>query len=111
MEPKWALRNSATVRLTLLVPTHAQVIEHVPDPCKLLEDFHRVLRPGGYVMTEFPNQRHHPLQKLVRGQFHTTFFDAASFDRMMTRAGFTRVALESNWPPGLSSRQLHRLGT
>lgn len=86
----------------------SHVVEHISDPCPWLADVHRILRSGGFVMTEVPDQYQQALadQKRIRGQFHATYFNARSFDHMMTNAGFVLAFNEScSWS---SLRFMHR---
>ena len=90
----------------------SHVVEHIPDPCPWLSGVHRLLRPGGHVMTEIPDQHQFALvdqKKLIVGQFHATYFDAGSFDRMMTRMGFETLFNSTFYhSPGWAARFMHK---
>lgn len=58
------------------------VIEHVVDPRRLLQEIHRVLRPGGYLILTTPNLRYvHFLSRLLfKGRFPRTSNDPEGYD-------------------------------
>ena len=86
----------------------SHVLEHVTDPCTYVQTLRKVLRPGGYVFTEVPLQSTDHLKHLVRGLFHATFWTNASYNAMMERSGFSRVA-EQFAQASQVTRQLHRM--
>lgn len=86
----------------------SHVLEHMTDPCTYVQKLRKVLRPGGYVFTEVPLQPTDHLQRMVRGLFHATFWTNASYNAMMERSGFSRVA-EQFSQNSQATRQLHRM--
>lgn len=85
IESSTALSN--TDRFDLIMSSH--VIEHVPDPCGLFKQLHKMLKPGGYMFHEIPcetvfNQK---------GQLHMTFWTANSIRSMVEQAGFNVVGM------------------
>lgn len=54
--------------------TSFETVEHVPDDTALIEEFHRVLRPGGFLIISTPNQW--PLQG---APFHVREYDREAF--------------------------------
>ena len=79
----------------------ADVLEHVRDPQRLLEQCRGVLQPHGTVITSIPNIGHwYPRARIAVGRFdydrrgildvgHVRFFTRKSFERVARRAGFT----------------------
>jgi 2-polyprenyl-3-methyl-5-hydroxy-6-metoxy-1,4-benzoquinol methylase len=73
--------------------TSSHVIEHLADPCTFLNGLHTVMKPGGIIFTEVPDQHMDPVQGRTRGQFHLLYFAKDSFVNMMTAAGFEQLEL------------------
>ncbi|GEM_PF-5465029 len=66
---------------------HSHSLEHVSDPKGVLEEFRRVLRPGGWVFIEVPNESLDKVrtQKVIP---HLYFFTPETLDRLASAAGF-----------------------
>jgi len=79
------------------VVTLMDVIEHLPDPCSLMRDVYRVLRPGGVTFLVTPNFG--SLFVWLYGQKaygigpeeHVTYFQPATMARMLRTCGFHRI--------------------
>ncbi|CAE8717070.1 unnamed protein product, partial [Polarella glacialis] len=74
----------------------SHVIEHMPDPCWFLDGLKRVLKPGGLVFTEVPDQD--PLgDRTFRraGEIHLVFFNQKTFRNMMVTSGFQLLHIGS----------------
>ena len=84
------------------VVTMMDLIEHVPDPARLLAMAHRALRPGGSLVVYTPNHRaavvllarllhrvgvRYPVAEIF-ARNHVCFFDDRTLPRMLERAGF-----------------------
>jgi|MDTA01.1.fsa_nt_gb 2-polyprenyl-3-methyl-5-hydroxy-6-metoxy-1,4-benzoquinol methylase len=95
-----------TASVDLFVSSH--VVEHLADPCAWISALQRILKPGGLVFTELPNQRN----TLAGGQFHHLYMNASSFSRMMERGGFKLVSKSPNRDehmPARTIRAVHAL--
>jgi SAM-dependent methyltransferase len=79
----------------------SEVLEHVPNPLEFLEDVGKVIKSGGYLCIVVPND-YNPIQKVftsVTGQgkywlappFHLNYFDKASLEGLIRKAGFEVV--------------------
>lgn len=84
------------------------VMEHVTEPLRFLADVHTVLRPGGIVCIEVPNDFNR-LQRAIRTQLgkppwwvvypvHINYFTFDSLERLLQRAGFEPVRREATYP-------------
>jgi SAM-dependent methyltransferase len=76
------------------------LVEHVDDPRSLLQDIHRLLRPGGRLLVSTPNRRDWLLEVLPDdyAQFfyrlvHTWYFDADALAALLRLAGFTEISV------------------
>lgn len=69
---------------------HSHALEHVPDPRGVLEEFFRVLKPGGWVFIEVPNESWDKVatQKLIP---HLYFFTPDTLSKLSQKAGFEVV--------------------
>ena len=88
--------------------TMNHVIEHVPDPMKLLKQIGKCLKPGGRLINITPNWL--SLPGILTGpewfndQEHVTYFSVEDLIRMTEEAGFeviawkTRIGIESETP-------------
>ncbi|MEI8241509.1 MAG: methyltransferase domain-containing protein, partial [Actinomycetota bacterium] len=85
----------------------ADVIEHLPDPGRLLSDFEHVVRPGGSVIASVPNVGHwYPRSRIILGRFdydQRGILDASHL-RFFTRRSFLRLAKGAGLDP---LRNLH----
>lgn len=66
---------------------HSHALEHVPDPRGNFEEFHRILKPGGWAFIEVPNESYEKVsvQKTVP---HLYFFTPETLSEMARNAGF-----------------------
>lgn len=66
-----------------------QVLEHLPDPGRVIQEFHRVLKPGGALYLTAPQGWHEHQQPY-------DFFRFTSFAlrMMMEEAGFEKISIE-----------------
>merc|ERR1719424_2813962 len=89
--------------------TSSQTLEHFADPCPWLAEMYRVVKPGGLIFTEVPEQDKDPAAGLTRGQFHLIYFKEATFNKMMSNPGFERMkSVTETTPPGLAVRAVYR---
>lgn len=72
---------------TIDVLTCFETIEHVPDDLALLNEFHRVLRPGGLLIISTPNQ-----WPLSVSPYHVREYDRTSLEDVLDR-GFACMEL------------------
>ena len=79
--------------IDLFLSSH--VVEHIPDPCSLLKDIFYVLKSGGYMFHEIPQQNRHQILRRQGGTFHTTFWTPESVRSIFSDAGFEHVAIET----------------
>jgi len=79
------------------VVTMNHVIEHVPDPLALLQESHRLLKPGGKLIAVTPNVNslgHHRFGRCWRGlepPRHLHLFSPTTLDHLGVQAGFHSV--------------------
>jgi SAM-dependent methyltransferase len=94
--------------------TMTDVLEHIPEPLRILEKLHTLLVPGGWIAVKVPHGRAQWVkERLVRRLIHrrgTDFggiadnlvhvnqFGAKSLRLALTRAGFTEIAIEVGAP-------------
>jgi 2-polyprenyl-3-methyl-5-hydroxy-6-metoxy-1,4-benzoquinol methylase len=81
------------------------VLEHLPDPLRVLRACRGALKPGGFVVLSLPNIAHADVKlQLLRGRFayqdtglldrtHLHFFTLHSIEEMIRDAGFVMVDL------------------
>ena len=97
------------------------VLEHFEDPLSQLREVNRLLKPGGVMLVDTPNQgslirsvAHFlyrisgglvdlPVRKLYH-QFHLYYFDTATLGRLLEEAGFQLVHLEGRPIPDEKGR-------
>jgi SAM-dependent methyltransferase len=84
------------------------VLEHVHEPAEFLAAVRAVLRPGGVVCVEVPND-FTPLQAAARAALdkppwwvvwpvHMNYFGGASLERLLGRTGFTPLRRTATYP-------------
>jgi SAM-dependent methyltransferase len=78
--------EDASVDAVLLL----QVLEHVPEPARVLEELHRVLRPGGRLVLTAPLAWE--LHELPHDYFRYT---GPGLEHLLARAGFADVVVEA----------------
>jgi SAM-dependent methyltransferase len=86
----------------------AFVMEHVRDPQQFLSKVHRVLKPGGVLCIEVPND-FNPLQSIVRSVLgkdpywicapdHINYFSFDSLETLLKNAGFGMLCRAGTFP-------------
>lgn len=76
------------------VVTLMDIIEHVPDPCALLREVFRVLRPGGTIFLVTPNfgsffvWLYRESAYGIGPEEHVTYFNSRSMETALANAGF-----------------------
>lgn len=86
------------------------VFEHFVDPLAAARECHRVLKSGGFLLIEVPNQldnimfvrdrlfRRVPVrQRSIRSIHHLWFFSMTTLDELFTRAGFRDVEVSDRY--------------
>ena len=84
------------------------MLEHVPDPVRLIEEAKQVLTRGGLLCVIVPND-YNPLQKLLvehRGfkpwwvvpKHHLNYFTIKSLTALLRSRGFTTEEVETSYP-------------
>jgi len=110
----WVLAARAEEALPALAPSidcfvFADVLEHLPDPARVLELAGERLSPRGRIVASFPNHAWAPvLRDLAAGRWERTLAGVQARDHLVpfTRASFRRLAeecglvLERNVPLG-----------
>lgn len=96
---------------TFDVVNMSEVLEHVPNPKKMIEIAHQLLSPGGLFCAVVPND-YNPFQIALRksGAFspwwvaaphHINYFNFDSFSNLLNLCGFEEVSRESTFPMDL----------
>jgi SAM-dependent methyltransferase len=81
------------------VLTLMDVIEHVPEPCDLMAEVYRVLRPNGIVFLTTPNfgsifvRLYGPKAYGIGPDEHVTYFQPTTVKRLLRRSGFTKTII------------------
>lgn len=75
--------------------TLIHVLEHLPNPRKWLEEFHRLLNPGGFILIQLPDPRQNPFNLLVAD--HCSHFILADIKRLVEQAGYQITVCSDNW--------------
>lgn len=71
-----------------------ETIEHLEDPARMLDEFSRVLAPGGAVIVSTPNS----LEYKVENEFHVKEFTPGEFEQLLTpRFGKPRFVYQQTW--------------
>jgi len=108
-----------------LVHAH-HVFEHLADPLKAAREVFRILRPGGFLFIEVPNQfgnimfirdrifhRVPQRKRSIRSIHHLYFFTRKTLVKLVAHAGFNVCVLQDNysWPIPKNWRGFFSLGT
>ena len=70
-------------------------LEHFLDPLETLVALRRNLAPGGHVFIEVPDVSKNPFDLLIAD--HVSHFTPSSLTRMLARAGYEVVRIETDW--------------
>ena len=90
------------------------VLEHVNDPISVLKKSYSLLKKGGIIIIEVPND-FNPLQKIIQKSFkkkeywvtdsskskkfdHINYFDFSSISKLVEKSGFKIILKESTFP-------------
>lgn len=78
-----------------------QVIEHLPEQAPLLEEFHRILKPGGTLFVSTPNFGSGRAKCMkadwpsLKADEHLTFFTVKTLRKTLEKAGFRVIASDT----------------
>jgi 2-polyprenyl-3-methyl-5-hydroxy-6-metoxy-1,4-benzoquinol methylase len=98
------------------VITMWDVLEHLDHPRRAVEEAHRLLKGGGYLVVRVPNTKFQLLKAFIRedvlrgkrsslqGNLHLNHFSATTLRRLLTSAGFEVVREEA----GVSEDKVHQ---
>lgn len=84
----------------------SEVLEHVPDPERLLQNCYRVMRKNGMICVCVPND-FNPLQMILKQRYgdywvsypyHINYFDFGSLTNIMSSVGFTVIHHSTMYP-------------
>ncbi len=86
----------------------SEVLEHIPQPAKLLGIAHKLLNPGGMICVVVPND-YSPFQQALRAAqgfepwwvappHHLNYFDFESAEALLRKTGFEIVLREATFP-------------
>jgi 2-polyprenyl-3-methyl-5-hydroxy-6-metoxy-1,4-benzoquinol methylase len=99
------------------VVTLMDVIEHIPEPAALMQEVHRILRPGGVVFIVTPNFAsffvwlYGPTAYGVWPDQHVVYFQPATIKKLLQKVGFARTVAGSKDFYGENIRRfLHQKG-
>jgi 2-polyprenyl-3-methyl-5-hydroxy-6-metoxy-1,4-benzoquinol methylase len=91
------LQNAGLEPASFDVVTLMDVIEHIPEPCTLLREVSRVLRPGGTIFLVTPNfgsffvWLYGPKAYGIGPDEHVTYFSRANIKIALRKSGFHRI--------------------
>jgi len=82
----------------------SQVLEHISNDKKVLQEFKRVIRPGGLLMLGVPNEgcalawfRNHVIQRsILQSTDHVNFYKEKSILKTLTDSNFSIVKIEKS---------------
>ena len=106
--------------------TMTDVLEHIPEPCTVLERVRNLLARGGWIAVKVPNGRAQRLKERVRAIVHPGYrptladnlvhvnhFTPGSLERALRRKGFQNVTIVAGAPElpdgGAAARLFRRL--
>lgn len=86
----------------------SQVLEHIPNPAKLLQNAHSLLVPGGLICISVPND-FNPLQLALQKakqldpwwvvpKHHLNYFTFDTLEKLLRRRGFEPIQREASFP-------------
>jgi ubiquinone/menaquinone biosynthesis C-methylase UbiE len=83
------------------VVTMTDVLEHLPDPCKIMAEAERILKPGGYLLIISPNHKSLTRKLLGRHWFqykyeHVFYFNKKSLKRLLKDHAFSLLEFKNN---------------
>ena len=99
------------------VVTLMDVIEHLPDPCALVDEIYRVLRPGGALFLTTPNfgslfvTFYGANAYGIGPEEHVSYFQPETISRLLRQSGFTKVVTGSKDLYAANLKRLIRRGT
>ncbi len=78
------------------------VIEHVPNPEFELNEIHRVLKPGGLLIINYPDHVSLPARLLGRNwpfwlSVHLTYYTPETIKKHLVKCGFAVEAIDPHW--------------
>lgn len=87
---------------TFDVVTLWDVIEHVPAPTEELKEIHRILKPEGLLIINYPDYTSFPARILGRKwpfwlSVHLTYYTPVTIRKQLRSTGFTVVSIRPHW--------------
>ncbi len=89
---------------------HSHVLEHVRNPKEYLAEFFRLLKPGGWVFIEVPNETRFEKRKAEQIIPHLYFFTPQTLNRLAESVGFEVVCTRVLDLPRREGKWLSREG-